>query len=663
MWVEKGVTAQELPNKFEGLLNNNGWDTAVKFRVQHGTKYADVRMFNSYGTDYQMRRLGMAFGYDTANPAFVDNRIIADTSSLGMLGIGNGEDTIYTLKAAPVDLSQGFNVLINGAKINDNRYTLTENGTLIFNVAPAPGELITVSYKLSSKAPEPPTFLVFFTYSGINLVSKKALDAPIKLADGDGVTTSYFTPNAPIKAGTLQVWNDSVPQILNEDYKVNLSTGEITFTEPPALGKELTVKYAQIIAGAVSVELGTANGTQVEFYTPTAPIAETKFALFVDNVEVDKETYTVNYDEGIITFNTAPTGKVVARYIDLTGGPAQGQVFIEDIIADKTFDPTTPIGVMDAVYRELDFIQPSLPTVLSFSESGLGNAWQRDSLIHYSGRINRNSAFLHFRADAGANALQAFWSPLYFGRILATHQKPQRNMVLFAGAATSQEIKWKKDMKIGGVNVDYGPKTSNGNSSVQLAQTIGGAYYQAHHLAMMTHSKDADNGEGYFNPSQYLKTERNGIKMPAHVISRMRVVHPNDGYLYELDNIYAMHPKEVVQKDKMEVRELGEWETIGFGDGYKTQFILSRNKHESSSLILQVNCVEIPKEDYTYDAETKTVTFKTPIDEGVEVIAFYGYKQEYQFNLCTAPRCPLVLADVVPYAPMGTLTYKSELAN
>lgn len=661
MYIAKSVTVQELPSKLEEIFNENGWDSAVKFRVKDGTKYADVRLFSSYGTDYEMRKFGMAFGYDTSKSLFNDNRIISETSELGTLGIADGITTSFYLKASPVDKSQAINVYVNGALININSITITGD-VIEFNVPPNAGDLISVSYRLDDTAPEPPTFLAFFTYGGINLLSKKAVDAPIKLADGDGVKKVYKTPTAPIKVGTLKVWNDSIPQIEGEDYTVDLSTGDITFTIPPALGKELTVKYTQVIAGAVSVKIGEGDGAQKTYYTPVAPIASIKFAVSVGGQLLTTDKYTVDFNTGEITFNTAPeVGKnIVAKYVDLTGGPAQGQVFIEDIIAEQTFNPVTPLGTMEAVYRALDFIQPSIPTVLSFSEAGLGNAWQRDSKIHIKGQINCNAGFFHLRADAGANAIDALYAPLYFGRMLATHKKPTRNFVMFAGASTSQEIKWKAGLKIGGINVDYGPKTSNGNSSVLVAQTIGGAYYQHHYLKYFTHSKDVDNGEGVFNPSKYLYVlDEDGIPTPAYTISRMRLTHPNDGDLYELEHMYAMHPEGIGQQEMMRISELGEWETIGFGDGYKRQFILSRNKHKDSAMILQVNCIE--RSDYKYDPETRTVTFDTPIEEGMEVIAFYGYKQEYQFHLATTPRCPTVIKGITPYAPIGTLTYKKEL--
>lgn len=661
MYISKSVTAQELPTKLEEIFNENGWDSAVKFRVKDGKKYADVRLFKSYGTDYETRAFGMAFGYDTSKSIFADNRIISETSELGILGIADGATTTFYLKASPVDTAQNINVYVNGAKINTNSVTITNN-IVEFANPPEAGSLISISYKLDDTAPEPPSFLVFFTYGGLNLQSKKAIDAPIKLADGDGVTTVYNTPSSPIKAGTLKVWNDSVEQIEGQDYTVDLTTGAITFTVAPALGKELTVKYTQVVSGAVTAQVGTADGSKTTFYTPTAPIASNKFAVYVDNQLIAPAQYTVDYSTGEITFTAAPTsGKVVARFVDLTGGPAMGEVFIEDMVAEKTFDPSTPLGTMHAVYRALDFIQPSLPTVLSFSEAGLGNAWQRDSKIHIKGQINKNAGFFHLRPDAGANALDSLYAPLYFGRMLATHKKATRNMVMFAGASTSQEIKWSAGLKIGGINVDYGPRTSNGNSTVQVAQTIGGAYYQAHYLKFFTHSKDADvSGEGVFNPSKYLYVmDEDGIPTPAYTISRMRLTHPNDGDSYELEHMYAMHAEGIGQQEMMRISELGEWETIGFGDGYKTQFILSRNKHKDSALVLQVNCVE--RQDYTYDEETRTVTFSTPIEEGQEVVAFYGYKQEYQFFLATTPRCPTVLATASPYAPIGTLTYKKEL--
>ena len=663
MFIDNSATAQELPLKFEETLNQNGWDTSVKFRVKDGTKYADVRLFEAYGTDYEKRRMGMAFGYDTSQIKFSDNRMISETSLLGVLGVGNGQNKIFNLKVFPVDATYGVNVFVAGVRINENRYKLNnKTGLLEFMIAPEMGQQISISYRLDATAPEPPSFLVFFTYNSINLAQQKGIDAPLKMADGDGVTKVFHTPTSPISADTLRVWKDSVEQLPNTDYTVNLTTGEITFTIPPALGKELTVKYTQVVAGSVTAQVGVADGATKEFYTAVAPIAESDFKVIVNNVEVPQNQYTVDYTQGKITFITAPTqGKVIAKYVDLTGGAANGSVMVGDINAQSSINITTPLGVMNAVYAAMDFINPSLPTVLSFSETALGSAWQRDSLISYWGQININSAFMYLRADASANASVAFYSPLYFGRMLATHKTPTRNMVLFAGASVAHEIKWSAGLKIGGISVDYGAKTSNGNSSVQVAQTIGGAYYQAHHLAFMTYSKDADNGEGYFNPSQYLKVEDGGIKKPAYVHSRVRLVHPNDGYLYELDNMFVMHPKKVVQDDKMRVRKIMDTETIGYGDGIKLNYILSRNRHLSEDFIVQVNCVTTT--DFEYDQETKTLTFNTAPANGHEILVSYSYKQEYLLNIPTAPRCPILLDTSSPYAPMATLCFKEDLSE
>lgn len=665
MFIEKSSTAQELPQTFEQTLNENGWNTSVKFRVVDKQKYADVRLFESFGTDYEKRRMGMAFGYDTSKTNFSDNRVISETSSLGVLGMGNGTNKYFQLKAFPIDEMYGANVFVDGVRINENRYKLNnKTGFLEFLIAPEMGQQISISYQLDKTAPEPPAWLVFFTYNSVNLGVQKGIDAPLKLADGDGVTKTFNTPTAPVGAGTLRVWNDSIEQIEGEHYTVNLTTGEITFEVAPLLGKELTVKYTQIIAGTVSAEVGAADGVTKEFYTPAAPIAESGLQVFVNGTEIASEQYVVDYTHGKVTFNAAPVGgKVVVKYLDLSGGAATGSVIISDITASKSFTIDKPLGVMEAVYAAMDFVNPSLPTVLSFAESGLGTAWQRDSLIHYWGQITRNSGFFYMRADAGANAVSAYYAPLYFGRMLATHQKPTRNMVLFAGAATNQEIAWKAGLKIGGINVDYGPKTSNGNSSVQVAQTIGGAYYQAHNLGFMTYAKAGDNGEGAFNPSQYLKVEDGGIKKPAYVHSRVRLVHPNDGYLYELDNMFVIHPKKVVQHDKMRVRKVADSETIGYGDGMKHNFILSRNRHESEDFIVMVDCVVKEKTDYTYDPETKTITLKEAPALGKEVFVQYSYKQEYLLNIPTAPRCPMLIDTVAPYAPIATLCYKNELSE
>lgn len=669
MYVQKSVTAQELPNEFEKTLNENDWESNVKFRVRDGEKYADVRLFRSHGTDNETRNLGMAFGYNTSKSIFSDNRIISEMSSLGIIGTGDGETRTFNVKVFPIDQLGGVNVYVDGVRINNNRFAVDYiKGFIQFKEAPSDGVLISVSYKLDKTAPEPPDFLVFFTYSSVNLAtnvsgSTETMGTPIKIADGDGVTITFKTPTAPIKAGSMKVWKDSVLLYEDIDFTIDLSTGDVTFITAPELGKELTATYIQIVQGTSTAEVGTGDGSNKVFYTPVAPVASTLFAVIIDDVELATTEFTANYKTGEVTLKTAPAqGSVVTlKYIDLTGGPATGSTFLGDITSKKTFDPTTPIGTMHGVYAALDFINPSLPTVLSFSENGLGNAWQRDSHVHFWGQINKNSAMLWTRPDAGANPKDALFAPLYFGRILATHKKPMKNMVIFSGAATKQEITWKKGLVIGGINMDYGPRTSNGNSSVQLTQTVGGSYYQAHGFSMMTHSMDADNGEGYFNPSQYLTVNDGGIAKPARVFSQLKMVHPNDGYAYEFDHVSAMHAKKVSQNNLMRVRKEGKSEIIGFGDGYRRKFILSHNKHASSNLTIIVDCIALDPSMYTYETETKTVTFKEAPAAGHRIQALYDYKQMYQFNLATAPRCPMLLKETMPFIPMGAVWYKEEL--
>lgn len=59
--------------------------------------------------------------------------------------------------------------------------------------------------------------------------------------------------------------------------------------------------------------------------------------------------------------------------------------------------------------------------------------------------------------------------------------------------------------------------------------------YQKHYLAFITHDADVDpSHESRFNPSVYSN---------KYHISPMYIVHPSDGYVGRLDEVYAIHPK------------------------------------------------------------------------------------------------------------------------
>lgn len=59
-------------------------------------------------------------------------------------------------------------------------------------------------------------------------------------AAGDGVSTQFPLPNAPVVAGTVSVWVDNVPTIT---FTLDPRLGMVTLTAPPADGVLVVVTY------------------------------------------------------------------------------------------------------------------------------------------------------------------------------------------------------------------------------------------------------------------------------------------------------------------------------------------------------------------------------------------------------------------------------------
>ncbi len=100
--------------------------------------------------------------------------------------------------------------------------------------------------------------------------------------------------------------------------------------------------------------------------------------------------------------------------------------------------------------------------------------------------------------------------------------------------------------KIGNANMDYGENTTGGNLTPVLSQSLTGSMYQQHYLAFITHNADIDSGQGRFNPSMY---------SGKYHLSQIYIVHPNDGYVGKLDDVYAVHPKNIQQADELEIEK------------------------------------------------------------------------------------------------------------
>lgn len=662
-YINKTSMLQNSSEDIEKVFVEGGWDNFLKYRVYNGTgpteKFGEVRLFKSLGSDNILRYLGMVVGYDTGVNQFNDNRFIFQDSNLGLMGIGDGIETTFQAKVFPMDNKDHIYVYQNGTAMPDGSYTLDETrGLVIFKEAPSDGTVVSATYHLASTAPEPATRLVFFTFNAVYLEKLKIQGSPSsKVGDGDGTTTVFRTPTAPIKINTLRVYVDTV-LIDSSKYSANLSTGEITFNEAPSLGSEITVEYTEIVGGSTLVKAGVGDGINDSFYTPSSPVAEGSLKVYVNSIpQVVDTDYTADLQSGKITFKPGKIPKlgheITIDYTSLSGGapPPGSQTKIGDVKVEGTFDPLDTTSLMSAVYSSLVYLNPSLPTALSFTPDKLfERSLQRDSLIHYWGQINKDRIAIFFRPDPSGGPDKTYFAPLYAGRLLTQGEWPKRNMVLIGGCRPEDEITWSKDKMLGVNLVDYGEDTSNGNSFVNLQQTLGGSYYQKHYLAFITHDIDVDNGDGKFNPSSYTN---------MYHFSRMFIVHPNDGYVGELDDIYAVHPKSIYQMDELEIKDTVKDEHIGSGNSINKIFH-ARRTPKDGTITVKVGCNELLPADFTLDRETKAITLKVPPTVGEDVLVSYTFEQIYQYTLPTTPRTPFRLKEASPYAPIGIAILKEN---
>ncbi|WP_094701656.1 hypothetical protein [Brevibacillus laterosporus] len=607
-WFDGDSTIQLFPDKLEKLFNDHGWQTYVKYRAltDHArritTKFADVRLFRSVGSDGQVRNFGMVYGYGGKfkKPGEVD--YISQNSVLGEVTLLTGSTTQLQVIVYPIE--KGSLMLYkNGIFVDKTEYKVEDfTGVITLNSPAEPNDKFTVSYAPAPNAPDMPKRLYFFTYDDVR--SEKivqGMDGNVKvgdpesiLPDGDGSKRSFPIPTVTtIKEGTVRLYINQI-EISPEEYEVDYTTNTIKIlsTRPaPDLGAELHASYVRVLVG---------TGTK-----------------------------TINYGDILV----------------------------------KKFDPDDGKSMMDGVYSAITYIYPSMPTALSFTPlDHFDRGWQRDSTMFYWGNMTKDRIVLFLRPDPTAGPENTYYAPLYIGRMTTLGKSPRKNHVIMSGCRPKDEIKWKKDMKLGALFVDYGNHTSNGNSSVQLQQSIGGTYYQEHYLAFITHDKMVDEGESRFNPSVY---------SGKYHISPMYVVHPNDGFVGKLDECYAIHPKNISQLDELEVIETSENEDLGKGDGVKKTFHLSHQpslKDDGTpfKLEVKVDCtLMVLGTDYTLDFETKRIVFldgKEPAKDA-EILATYDYKQLYRYTLADTPVCPLTLATISPFAPIGLGILKDTLVK
>lgn len=654
MYINQAPYLQQLVPDFIEMMKENGWENFLSYRAKSESKYAAVRLFRSYGSDRQLRHLGMAWSYDTEETIFKDDRMISEASPLGFLGTAKGGEESFKIPVYPVEVSE-FKLFANGVRINPNLYTIdNENGLLTYTAQA--GDVLTANYKLSDKADDAPTHLTFFLFDNILMENGSgAINVNINELDG----REYYLEDVPVDTSTIKVrlaeriptWSGSRVEYTEYEkdvhYTIDSLTGRLLLKQdiPETENSQwLAVSYEKLIAVKSTIEL---TPEQSDTYLPIDNIPEDLFVVKLDGEEIDD--YTIDFETGKLTIN-ASYQKAEVTFLDDTGNSPIGRSeIIGDVNVTEDITINNTRSLMSAVYSSLNYVSPSMPTVLSFSaENQLTLAWQRDSQVEVTGQLNRDRGLFQFRLDPTGDAGITLFSPLYFGRMNAHGKEPRNNTILASGANSNHELRYSRNLQLGGSNVDYGPGTGNGNSGLMLGQAIGGARYQTHYLRFFTFSKDADpTGEGRFNKSRW--TGR-------YHVSLIGIVHPNDGVVGYLDDALVVHPKGIYQNNELETGIEERLEKIGKGDGRRSVFYPTY--HPTGNIRLMVGCEEVT--DFDYDEETKAITLKEPAPNGDDVRVQYTYSSLFHYFLPTAPRCAWTLKEYSPYIPMGIAFLKDK---
>ncbi|ANB66112.1 hypothetical protein GFC29_3811 (plasmid) [Anoxybacillus sp. B7M1] len=579
-WYEERITLQEFPKKFTQILAANGWNKTAQFRAVNGQAFAEVHLFESFGSDGDRRKFGLIFPYafDDAK-TFDDNRFIPETSRLATLGYGDGVKRTFDFPAAPM-VPGSEQIMIDGTTVPKSSYVIDPNGnTVTFNTAPAAGQIIKANYALSNKAYEPSNVFGVFLYNDV-LFEKS------------------------------------------------------------------------VVRGQPESNLGTADGTTKTFLFPKSGVRPGSVQIYVNNALKSETEYTIDYATSTVTFVTAPTtGKIEAVY-KYAMLPVSGVDYGDLISYPSSYSKANGFSgryMAEMAYGAITFVQPSPVAVMQLTnEANFSRSFQRDSFLYLWGSINKDRLALFFRPDPSADPKNALYVPLYLGRISAIGEAPRRNTVLIGGAQSTKEMTTFNLTSSINQNLDYGTNTANGNSYVLLHQAIGGSYYQRHYLSFITHSRDLDLPETRFNPSAYTG---------KYHLSQLWIVHPQEGYVGKLDDIYAVHPKNIEQMDELEIERVVSHETIGIGDGERRVFHIDHACQEAKPQVF-IDCTEITT--FIYDPNTKAVIFNDPPAPGVDITANYSFKQTFKYSLPTTERTPMRVPEATPFAPIGWAILKEN---
>ncbi|VXC86405.1 conserved hypothetical protein [Bacillus mycoides] len=500
------------------------------------------------------------------------------------------------------------------------------------------------------------------------------VDSPLgKLGMGDGVKKEFQIPTFPVVESSLLVYVNSI--LLEKDkYKVDAKAGKVIFNQAIAKGDKITCEYRltndayepnndmifftfnqyfiekEVKLSDAESDLGNGTGSKKSFNLPFSNFDENRFMVYRNNQMVDPGEYTIS--DTAIEFQTAPKSSENIKFSGVYFLAPKADGTLDTLVAKTSFDVQKMESIMAEVYSTVNFVNPSPYTPISFTpDARFTKDWKRDSVVYMYGNANKDRIVMFMRVDPTPSPVRALFVPLYIGRMYTFDNAPRKNTVIIGGCRNGDQYNYAPNKKIGNANLDYGENTGNGNDSVLLAQSYTGAMYQKHYLSFITHDMDIDSGQGRFNPSVY---------SGKYHLSQIYIVHPNDGYVGKLDDVYAVHPKNIQQADELEIEKEVTSESLGKGNGMRKIFHLE-HKPKAGTLKLFNACTLVPNTDFILNEDDKTVTFKEIPINGVEITASYEFAQLYRYTLPTTAVSPMTQAKATPFNPIGLAIYKEDI--
>lgn len=620
MFNEGSFPLIKLQDRLQEILEPNGWDAICRARIAapkvsgYTKKVIDLALYQATGTDGQTRNMGVAIAWGgKTTTTFGQEPIVSYMSKLGLLK------------------------RVAGATVNDPVRYYTELNPIIDDYVKV--------YFNDVEFTDKTKYTVNQTEGYIEFTAANAPDASAVAR-----ATYGLSDEAPERVVSMNVF--TFEDVLFESYVVD---------ESLLLQSGSTYRFSSVASDATKKLHIKPGALVVKNGSDVIPDAAVSIVYLLDGGNPTVYNRDLHIDTTLYTTALGTLTVSYAKLYDHTGSDF-------GILAGNDFQPNSNLSIMQRVYETFRYVAPSFPTTLTFIEQ-LNAAWGIDCELYYWGNITKNRMMMFFRLDPAPDPPKCFYVPLYFGRLTTLGKAPKLNTVVIGGATTATAIGTGAVLTVNGKQLDYGSNVSNGLNGIQLQQTIGGSSFQKHYLAFTTHDAAADiSPESRFNPSVYSN---------KYHISPIYVVHADDGYVGMLDEVYAVHPRNISQMDELEVRETASNEYMGeWGSNLNRTYHLRHTPDPTKTLALKIGCADIPATsfDLTEDvlpgdaeAQLKAVTFNATIDGltvqpevGDLIYGTYEYNQTYVFTCPTTPITPFLNSDVCPYTPIGLAILKKN---